>query len=327
MNIFLKFWYFLLVLTRVKKPAKAQFTITQIAENYEMATDTMIYTLDLGPYDHDVVEREILIRIEGVTEDQILKLNPAENNQVQVKGPQDAKATVTVVDYDDSGNKSVPVVHEQILADIVPPGAGSNITVVAVEEISGVDDDDTGNGDTGNGDDGGDIGGPSIPVDEEESEGSDDGPAGDPGESGESGNDGNDDPSADEGTVEDSDPSGDEPGGDGSTGDSGGSGDDNAGDDAHNGDGNPDDRADDDHVLPDLGDSDDSTDNPGVGDPETVVDPVQPIGSEDGTVGEGEEGPVDVTDEEPADDDAELDEGDTDEDEGEDGGTDEEVKS
>ena len=141
MNAFLKFWYFLLVLIGLKRPGRAKISILETLEKYEMAVDTMVYTLDLGPYDHDVVKREVLIRVEGSDQKHPpINLDPRENNTVVVSGPQDAKATIVVVDYDDGGNKTVPVEHEQILADTVGPRPGSVISVVAVEEIPGVDD-------------------------------------------------------------------------------------------------------------------------------------------------------------------------------------------
>ena len=140
MNAFLKFWYFLLVLIGLKRPGRAKISILETLEKYEMAVDTMVYTLDLGPYDHDVVKREVLIRVEGKSEDRVVNLDPRENNTVVVSGPQDAKATIVVVDYDDGGNKTVPVEHEQVLADTVGPRPGSVISVVAVEEIPGVDE-------------------------------------------------------------------------------------------------------------------------------------------------------------------------------------------
>ena len=104
--------------------------------------DTLFYTLDLGPFDHDVEVRKVTISVEGVNESTVVNVDVTDNsvpnfNLVEVSGPQDAKATLTIVDVDDSGNLSTPVVHELVLADVVSPQPGAVVKVVGVKEVAG----------------------------------------------------------------------------------------------------------------------------------------------------------------------------------------------
>jgi len=122
----------LLVFFRVKKPGRAKPFVISIAEKQIMA-DLMIYTLDLGPVDPDVVEREVTIVVGGNTTTTKVSID---SNSVEVSGPQDAEASLTIVDVDDAGNKSVPVEHSLVLSDTVAPGANAVVTVKDVKEIA-----------------------------------------------------------------------------------------------------------------------------------------------------------------------------------------------
>ena len=167
-----------------------------------MASETVVYTLDLGPYDYDVVKREVLVRVEG-EEQPVCIIDPRENNTVTVSGPLDAKAVVVVVDCDKDNEKKVPLEHELTLTNSVGFKPGSVITIIAVEEIPGAEDESNG----GNDDPGSSES--SIPVVEGEVDGEPEtsGPGtddSDDGSSDEEAGDGNDTSGAVDGDLSDS---------------------------------------------------------------------------------------------------------------------------
>jgi len=132
-RIFSKLWIVIQLFFKIKRLRKSVLSVAEVKEVHAMA-DIMIYTFDLGPFDHDVKAREVEVVV-GSNVDNLI-IDPKEN-KIIVKGAQDSLATITVVDVDDSGNRSVPVVHQYVLVDVVAPGSNSTLNVVSVQEIAG----------------------------------------------------------------------------------------------------------------------------------------------------------------------------------------------
>lgn len=114
-------------------PSPQSLSVRQIERDDEAMADIMTYEITVGaPVTNDVVSRELTVVVDGVYRDPVVF--PAyEVNLGRVSVPQDSSVVVSVVDIDDSGNRSEPATLSFQALDVVPPAApgGLNVTVVS----------------------------------------------------------------------------------------------------------------------------------------------------------------------------------------------------
>jgi hypothetical protein len=107
-------------------------SVRQIERDDEAMADTMTYEITVGaPAANDVVSRELTVVVDGVYRDPVV-LPAYEVNFGRISVPQDSSVVVSLVDLDDSGNRSEPATLSFQAIDVVPPPApgGLNVTVV-----------------------------------------------------------------------------------------------------------------------------------------------------------------------------------------------------
>jgi hypothetical protein len=109
-------------------------SVRQIERDDEAMADTMTYEITVAaPAANDVVSREMTVVVDGVYRDPVVF--PAyEVNLGQVSAPQDSNVVVSLVDVDDSGNRSEPATVSFQALDVVPPAVPGGLSVTVVGE-------------------------------------------------------------------------------------------------------------------------------------------------------------------------------------------------
>ena len=128
-------WVINWFITRPQNLADPKIVSTKEVFSMNKEPDVMIYTLNLGPYDHDVTIRQVTIDVHNYGS-KVVNV-PVSENIVDVEGFEDANVTLTIVDIDNKGNKATPVITELVLLDNVSPQPGAVVTIVATREIPG----------------------------------------------------------------------------------------------------------------------------------------------------------------------------------------------
>jgi len=96
--------------------------------------DSLTYTISAGPVvDGDVVSR-VLTFVVGGEEPSERSFPGSSVDFGLLTVPQDSTVVLTLVDVDDSGNKSVPAVVEFVAADTLPPSQPGGLGVTLVSE-------------------------------------------------------------------------------------------------------------------------------------------------------------------------------------------------
>jgi hypothetical protein len=129
-DLFLSIYSFVFSCCKRKLSSKSKLSVIKVKEVKTMP-GKMIYTFNLGPFDHDVKNRLVTISVDGIT--RTIDVDPKQN-EIIVEGNQDSVAEIIVIDIDDSGNRSVPIHHQYKLVDVVPPDAMSVLEVVMIKE-------------------------------------------------------------------------------------------------------------------------------------------------------------------------------------------------
>lgn len=98
--------------------------------------DILTYRVSVGPVvDADVVERQLVVAVDGVASVDEFKTFPADaTNLGEVSVPQGASVLLTLVDVDDAGNRSEPAVLEFVAVDTLPPAQPGSFGVTLVSE-------------------------------------------------------------------------------------------------------------------------------------------------------------------------------------------------
>lgn len=100
--------------------------------------DILTYVINAAaPVDGDVVQREMLVTISGDTNSATTTVWPGHAVDLgSVSAPQDATVTISLVDVDDAGNRSVPYTLSFVAADTIPPSAPGAVMVTLVGEAT-----------------------------------------------------------------------------------------------------------------------------------------------------------------------------------------------
>lgn len=104
----------------------------QTGRNY--MADLLTYVVTVAPpVDHDVVQRELVVSVDGkATSTSVWPGTSVDLGAVTV--PQSATVVLTVTDIDDVGNRSVPAVVEFVAVDTLPPQMPGGVSVTLVKE-------------------------------------------------------------------------------------------------------------------------------------------------------------------------------------------------
>ncbi|NBT76099.1 MAG: hypothetical protein EBT15_09045 [Betaproteobacteria bacterium] len=115
--------------------APVALTVSQIRSNPTMA-DVLVYKVSVGPVvDADVVERQLVVAINGTNPVDEFKVFPADTTELgEISVPQGASVLLTLVDVDDAGNRSEPAVLEFVAEDTLPPAQPGAFGVTLVRE-------------------------------------------------------------------------------------------------------------------------------------------------------------------------------------------------
>jgi len=114
------------------------FSVFQIRSKLTMA-DLLTYRVSVGPVvDADVVERQLVVAVDGVVPVDEFKTFPAATTDLgEVTVPQGSSVLLTLVDVDDAGNRSEPAVLEFVAEDTLPPAQPGSFGVTLVSETKG----------------------------------------------------------------------------------------------------------------------------------------------------------------------------------------------
>lgn len=101
--------------------------------------DLLTYRVSVGPVvDADVVERQLVVAVDGVVPADEVKSFPAAATELgEVTVPQGSSVLLTLVDVDDAGNRSEPAVLEFVAEDTLPPAQPGSFGVTLVRETTG----------------------------------------------------------------------------------------------------------------------------------------------------------------------------------------------
>lgn len=101
--------------------------------------DLLTYRVSVGPVvDADVVERQLVVAVDGVMPGDGFKLFPADATDLgDVTVPQGSSVLLTLVDVDDAGNRSEPAALEFVAEDTLPPAQPGSFGVTLVSETAG----------------------------------------------------------------------------------------------------------------------------------------------------------------------------------------------
>lgn len=110
----------------------------------DVMADVLVYKVSVGPVvDKDVVERQLVVAVNGVTPVDEFKVFPANSTDLgEIRVKQDDKVLLTLVDVDDAGNRSAPAVFEFVATDTLPPAQPGSFGVTLVAEESVEDEVD-----------------------------------------------------------------------------------------------------------------------------------------------------------------------------------------
>lgn len=103
-------------------------------EGEEMA-DIIVYDVNLPALDvpNDVVSRELTVVTGGETT--VITVGPTDTVVPGLEAEQDAPVDLTLVNVDDSGNRSGPSLFSFVAVDTIAPPVPGNLGVVIVDEI------------------------------------------------------------------------------------------------------------------------------------------------------------------------------------------------
>ena len=98
--------------------------------------DLLTYAVSVGPVvDGDVVERQLVVSVDGVDSPEDVKVFPADTTDLgTLTVPQGSSVVVTLVDVDDAGNRSEPAVLEFVAEDTLPSAMPGSLGVTLVSE-------------------------------------------------------------------------------------------------------------------------------------------------------------------------------------------------
>ena len=105
-----------------------------------MAKDRLHFGVALAPLvpPTDVVKRQLTVTVDGAAQEPVtIGATDAEFPDIAV--PQDAQVKLEIVDIDDAGNASAPLVYEFQAKDTIPPAQPSGLAVAPKGETEGVD--------------------------------------------------------------------------------------------------------------------------------------------------------------------------------------------
>lgn len=96
----------------------------------------LTYSISVAaPVDADVVSRELVVTVDGVSRDSV-EFSGTSTDLGSVDVPEGASVQLSLVDVDDAGNESVPAVVDFVAADTLAPGQPGAFTVSLVAERS-----------------------------------------------------------------------------------------------------------------------------------------------------------------------------------------------
>lgn len=102
----------------------------------DIMADVLVYKISVGaPIDGDVVERQLVVALNGNNSPDDFKVFPADATDLgEVRVAQGDKVLLTLVDVDDAGNRSEPAVLEFVAEDTLPPAKPGEFGVTLVKE-------------------------------------------------------------------------------------------------------------------------------------------------------------------------------------------------
>lgn len=101
--------------------------------------DMLTYSVSAAPVvDHDVVERQLVVVVDGaVATDKFAVFAADATSLGEISVPQGSSVTLTLVDVDDAGNRSEPAVVEFVAEDTLAPAQPGSFGVTLVGEAAG----------------------------------------------------------------------------------------------------------------------------------------------------------------------------------------------
>lgn len=126
---------YLVELWRVSSPGVPENLMVKQLKEDTMA-NILTYSVVVGaPVDADVVARELVVTVDGVTRDTASFPGTA-TDLGTVDVPEGANVLMSLVDIDDAGNVSVPATVDFVAADTLAPGQPGAFVVSLVAERS-----------------------------------------------------------------------------------------------------------------------------------------------------------------------------------------------
>jgi hypothetical protein len=96
----------------------------------------LTYSISVAaPVDADVVSRELVVTVDGVSRDSV-EFSGTSTDLGSIDVPEGASVQLSLVDMDDAGNASVPASVDFVAADTLAPGQPGAFTVSLVAERS-----------------------------------------------------------------------------------------------------------------------------------------------------------------------------------------------
>lgn len=96
----------------------------------------LTYSISVAaPVDADVVSRELVVTVDGVSRDSV-EFSGTSTDLGSIDVPEGASVQLSLVDVDDAGNSSVPASVDFVAADTLAPGQPGAFTVSLVAERS-----------------------------------------------------------------------------------------------------------------------------------------------------------------------------------------------
>lgn len=122
--------------TRIRRSSPQEFRVT-LLRNETMA-NVMRYGVSVAaPTAADVVSRVLTVIVDGSVQSETVFPGSA-TDLGEVRVPQDANVELSLVDVDDSDNRSEPATLTFVAADTIPPGRPGDLGVTLLgEEVEG----------------------------------------------------------------------------------------------------------------------------------------------------------------------------------------------
>lgn len=116
-------------------PGPLGYKITGEIPGGEEMADIIVYDVNLPALDvpNDVVSRELTVVTGGETN--VIVVGPADTVVPGLQAEQDAAVDLTLVNIDDSGNRSGPSLFSFVAVDTIAPPVPGNLGVVIVDEV------------------------------------------------------------------------------------------------------------------------------------------------------------------------------------------------